>query len=121
MIILLVLGVTFEPCHTADRKKVFGITITIIGFVGFVLFVIFAKTYKHRERVQTDHVYRFIEDYYDNVIANYPTDESVPANSEQYEHDNMYNVHYSLLFCCSDSKHTTLLTIVLYSQQLYCE
>ena len=93
MIILLVLGVTFEPCHTADRKKVFGITITIIGFVGFVLFVIFAKTYKHRERVQTDHVYRFIEDYYDNVIANYPTDESVPANSEQYEHDNMYNVH----------------------------
>ena len=93
MIISLVLEVTFETDHTVDRTKVFGITMTIIGLAGFVLFVIFAKAYKYRERVQTDHVYRFIEDYYDNVIANYPTDESVPANSEPYEHDNMYNVH----------------------------
>ena len=93
LIISLVLGVTFGPDHPVERTKVFGITMTIIGFVGFVLLVIFAKTYKYRERVQTDHVYRFIEDYYDNVIANYPTDESVPANSEPYEHDNMYNVH----------------------------
>ena len=76
-----------------EKLKVFAITMAVIGIVGFILFTVFAKTYKYRKRTQTDDVYRYIEEYYDNVIANYPTDE--PANSgEPYQqHDNIYNVH----------------------------
>ena len=94
LIILSVLRILFED-NTIKRLNIFAITMAIIGFVGFVLFVIFAKIYKFRKRTQTDDVYRYIEEYYDNVIANYPTDEPAPADSgEPYQqYDNMYNVH----------------------------
>ena len=93
LIIFFVLQITFG--ETLEKLKVFTIAMPIIGFVGFILIVVFACTYKLRKRTQTDDVYRYIEEYYDNVIANYPTDEPAPADSgEPYQqYDNMYNVH----------------------------
>ena len=65
------------------------IIVAVLAFVGFWLIVIFARSYKRRVRNQTSSVYRFAEDYYSNLIANYPRD---TEDDEESEHNNLYNV-----------------------------
>ena len=75
-----------------STNQVFAMIVAVLAFVGFWLVAIFAKTYKRRVRNQTTSVYRFAEDYYSNLIANYPRDTEDEDDEESLE-NNIYAVH----------------------------
>ena len=75
-----------------STNQVFAMIVAVLAFVGFWLVAIFAKTYKRRVRNQTSSVYRFAEDYYSNLIANYPRDTEDEDDEESLE-NNIYAVH----------------------------